>query len=118
MKEIRLIKKLKTQMRKLDDEIIDTHSVMTEYQRLYSEQKKERNRINDEIENMKKGELKVTEHAMLRYFERILGFDLEAIEEKILEPISEAQKKLGSGTYGCQDFKVVIKENTIITVIL
>lgn len=117
MKEIREIKKLRTSLRKLDEQIFDIHNVMAEYQRKYNELKKERVSLITKIEDMNKGELKVTEHAMLRYFERVLGFNLEEIEEKIVSGVSEAQKDLGNGTYPSGLFKVVVKENTVVTII-
>jgi len=117
MKEIREAKKLKTQLRKLEEQIFDIHNIMAEYQRTYNGLKKERILLITKINDMKKGELKVTEHAMLRYFERVLGFNLEEIEEKIVSEISEAQKELGNGTYPSGVFKVVVKENTIVTII-
>jgi len=80
MREIREAKKLKTQLRKLEEQIFDIHNIMAEYQRRYNGLKKERISLITKINDMKKGELKVTEHAMLRYFERVLGFNLEEIE--------------------------------------
>lgn len=117
MKEVREAKKLKTQLRKLEEQLFDIHDVMAEYQRKYNELKKERVSLINKIDSMKKGELKVTEHAMLRYFERVLGFNLEEIEEKIVSGISEAQKELGNGHYPSGLFKAVVKENTVVTII-
>lgn len=77
MKEVREAKKLKTQLSKIEEHIFDIHNIMAEYQRTYNGLKKERNLLISKIDDMKKGELKVTEHAMLRYFERVLGFNLE-----------------------------------------
>lgn len=117
MKEVREIKKLQTSLRKLDEQIFDIHNIMAEYQRKYNGLKQERISLINKIDDMKKGELKVTEHAMLRYFERVLGFNLEEIEEKIVSGISETQKELGNGTYPSGLFKVVVKENTVVTII-
>jgi hypothetical protein len=117
MKEIRETKRLKTQLRKLEEQIFDIHNVMSEYQRRYNGLKKDKTLLINKINDMNKGELRVTEHAIIRYFERVLGFNIEEIEENIILGVSEAQKELGNGTYPSENFKVVIKENTVVTII-
>ncbi len=48
-------------------------------------------------------QLVVSEHALLRYFERILGYDLDAISQELLPPATVAKiRQLGSGTYPVQ----------------
>lgn len=117
MKEIREIKKTQTQVRKLDVEIVDIHRFMAEYQRIYNAKKKERVSLIEKIEEMKKGDLKVSEHAILRYIERVLGIDLKEIEKNILNCVPDSQEVLGNGTYPCGEYKVVVKENTVVTII-
>lgn len=52
-----------------------------------------------EVENASQ-ELVVSEHALLRYFERILGYDLEALSRALTPPETVARiRQLGSGTY-------------------
>jgi predicted nucleic acid-binding Zn-ribbon protein len=62
----------------------------------------------------------VSEHAMLRYLERVQGVKREDIRKAILPPNTEAIiKKLKSGTFPVdgQDFKLRAKNGTIITLI-
>jgi hypothetical protein len=117
MKEVREIKKAQTKVKKLDNEIADIHGFMAEYQRTYNAKKKERISLITKIEEMKKGELKVSEHAVLRYIERVIGINLEEVEKNILKCIPESQEILGNGTYPCGEYKVVVKENTVVTII-
>ncbi len=61
----------------------------------------------------------MTEHSLLRYFERILGYNLQEIERGILENIKKDIEILGNGkfpvSYKGNDFKVVVRSNTIVT---
>lgn len=61
----------------------------------------------------------ITEHALLRYAERVLGMDLEAANADILSDRNiKAIKILGSGKYpignGC---KAVVKGMTVVSVV-
>lgn len=66
-------------------------------------------------------EFEVTDHAIIRYFERVLGIDIEAAKDNILTPkIKEAATLLGgTGSFPSEDgFTVRMKNYTIITVII
>lgn len=82
-------------------------------------------RLDDEIANL--AELSkdpiVTEHAQLRFLERIRGLDLRQVKEDILCPkVAEAIAKLGSGSFPGQLpdgtwFMAKVKNRTVITVL-
>ena len=60
----------------------------------------------------------ISEHVLLRYIERVIGIDLEEIRNNILnEKDIERIKALGNCTYPKEGFKVVIKNNTAVTLI-
>lgn len=60
----------------------------------------------------------VSEHAMLRYIERELGIDMEELQERILpKKIMKSISSFGNGEFPIGDHKVVIKNNTVVTVI-
>jgi hypothetical protein len=65
-----------------------------------------------------KENLKVSEHAIVRYFERVLGSDIGLIEKKILtdEVVALVEKLGGTGTFNCDGFSVVIKNYTVVTI--
>ena len=51
----------------------------------------------------------VSEHALLRYFERILGYDLDALSAALMPPATvDLVTRLGSGTY-----PVVVEGQTV-----
>lgn len=117
MKEAREIKKLRTQLKSLDFEIKDIHEILANYQRTYESKKKQREEIFKQIQehDMK---LKVSEHAILRYLERVRGLNIEEIEAEILsESIVKSHQTLGDGTYPNGDYKVIIKGNNVTTII-
>ena len=118
MKEVREIKKVKSKIRRASEEAKDLKSNVKLWQQMYSLKISEIQELTEKLKDMNKGDIKITEHAMLRYVERVLGIDIEQIEKSILEELNlETIEKLGNGTYPVRNFNVVIKENFIITVI-
>ncbi len=63
-------------------------------------------------------EIGVTDHAVLRFLERAMGFDIGAIKERILDDTTKkAIKSLGNGTYPITDgYTAVVRNNSIITI--
>ena len=78
-------------------------------------------KLHQEIALIKtNNELIVSDHAMLRYLERVLEIDLKQIEGYILsENIKNMVSKLGtSGKFPYENgFQVVIKKNIVTTII-
>jgi len=74
---------------------------------------------NKRIERIKgESELIVTNHALLRYFERVKGFDMEEVKKEILtEEVLRLHKELGSGKFPNEGFHVVIVNNVVKTVL-
>lgn len=75
--------------------------------------------LKKQIDTLPKEGLVVSEHAMLRYFERVLGYDLSDIRTKIITPqTEEATKVVGSsGLFPCDGGKVRLKGGVAVTVI-
>jgi hypothetical protein len=63
-------------------------------------------------------DLTVSEHAYLRYFERVKGYDLEEIKNEILSDtvLALVEKLGGSGLFPNGDYRVVIRNNVVITI--
>lgn len=63
--------------------------------------------------------IKVSDHAVLRYLERVLGLNLDDVRAEILSSGVEAQiRQLGSGKYPLKGGgKAVVNGNVIVTVI-
>lgn len=56
---------------------------------------------------------KITEHALLRYFERVEGYDLQEIREKITENLLVNPNTVGR--YKVGDIELIVEGKTIIT---
>jgi len=118
MKEVREVKKIQSQLRKLEGEILDINRFIVQYKEIYENKNNEKQLLIEKIKEMQKGDLKVSEHAILRYIERVMCINLEEVETKMMECMSDSQKTLGNGTFPCAGFKAVVKENTIVTIII
>lgn len=76
--------------------------------------------IKDQLERAREvGSAVVSEHAMLRYFERVMGFNLEEIKAKVIpNKTAEMIAKLGPGVYPVEGgFKIKVKDNVVVTLV-
>lgn len=68
----------------------------------------------------KENEIIISEHAILRYIERVLAIPLEEINQKLLpDKLMEQIKILGDGSYPVEEgkYRIIVKDNVIVTVI-
>lgn len=78
--------------------------------------------VREQIDKLKKSQIIVTEHAILRYLERIEGLDVESIKEQVLpQDIFEQAATLGDGIFPAktpsgENYRVVVKNRTVVTV--
>lgn len=113
------LKKLNTLQVKLQSEI---EAIKIEREILNNKlQSAERNlgKIREEIKKLKEGnKIIVSEHAMLRYIERVLGIDLKEIERRILtDEVKEQYKIVGNGRFPINDeFRALIRDNVVVTI--
>lgn len=70
------------------------------------------------IESLKQKEPVISEHALLRYFERVENRDLQPIRDWLLPPdVRERLESFPSGTFQIgHGFKVVVKDRVVVTV--
>ena len=113
------LKKLNTLQVKLQSEI---EAIKIEREILNNKlQSAERNlgKIQEEIKKLKEGnKIIVSEHAMLRYIERVLGINLKEIEKRILtDEVKEQYKIVGNGRFPINDeFRALIRDNVVVTI--
>ena len=113
------LKKLNTLQVKLQSEI---EAIKIEREILNNKlQNAERNlgKIREEIKKLKEGnKIIVSEHAMLRYIERVLGINLKEIEKRILtDEVKEQYKIVGNGRFPINDeFRALIRDNVVVTI--
>ena len=59
----------------------------------------------------------VSEHAQLRYLERVLGMDLAELSKKVLpEDVIARIKQLGDGTYSVDTHKIKVRGGVVVTI--
>ena len=120
MKQARKIKGLKSQLKILQGDAEALKTEIANKQRELDTKLKNVKKLSDEIRKFERGsKLRVSEHAILRYFERVKGYDLSEIEDEILsKDVIELVEKLGgNGGYPNKNFKVMMKNYTVTTVI-
>ena len=67
---------------------------------------------------MQSNTLTVSEHAIIRYLQRVYKLDLKKIEQEILtDDIKKQVKLFGSGTFKSEDFSVKVKDNVVVTIL-
>ena len=81
------------------------------------------NSVNQRIKALKnRAELIVSEHALLRYLERVEHVDVDVLNRIIAEDetLQSSIKTLGNGTFPIKDrgFKIVIRDNVVLTVLV
>lgn len=119
MKEVQLIKQWQSQLHTLEAAAEAAKTELGIAQRKYSSILSEIKSIKSKIENINKtNSLKVSEHAVLRYLERVKGIDISQVEKDILSDkvITLVEQLGGTGKYPNDGFHVVLKNNTVVTI--
>lgn len=70
-----------------------------------------------ELVDYKEAPLEITEHAKLRYLERISGIPMDTLEEAILpKEIEEELREKGDGKFKVNDHIIVVASGRVVTV--
>ncbi len=105
---------IQSERKVLVDEIIDKQKTSGDMKRKIAE-------LQTKIENIKEktpSKIIVSEHAILRYLERVRGINLQEAEEEIL---TEASKKIIDELGNCKinteaGFKIVVRNGIVVTI--
>lgn len=119
MKEERKVKRLKSQLTKMTGDLEALKIEMSNKQKEYALKKKHIKEIQTEINRFENNQkIKFSEHALVRYFERIKGYDLEEVKKEILteEALELINKLGGNGSYPNGEFNIVLRNYTIVTI--
>ena len=120
MKQIQKHKQLQTQLNKLNGDVDALKIEIQHKQKECSQKQKLIENLKIEMSKLENNqELKVSEHAIIRYFERVKGYDISEIEKEILsQEVINLTEQLGvNGNFPNKDFTVVMKNSTVITII-
>lgn len=119
IKDSQQLKQLQSRKAKLEVEIAEREKEAREAQQGLSRAKNALAQVVSEIESLKERELVVTDHAVLRYMERVMGFDIERIKADMLnEQTASLIKRLGNGKYPIgSGAKIVVKDSAVVSVV-
>lgn len=102
----------------------EAESIVAQTERELNLRRAERLLVRDKLKAIRghATELSVTDHAIVRYLERMQGIDVEAIKKEMIGLVPEGYAKDESGQYvdiidvGDDGLSFVIRDNLIITV--
>lgn len=118
MKNRHELKLLQAKKTKLEVEIISLEKDQKQIAKEIDNKKRELNAICQEIESFANKEPIISEHAMLRYIERVIGIDLGDIEKHIL---SEQNRKLIDFAGNCRiksnGVELIVKNRCVVSVV-
>ena len=118
VKDNQILKQLHSRKAKLEVDLIENQRQVDEALSRHGKTKSQLNTVRKEISALQEKEITVTEHAMLKYLERMYGVDLEDLKKIILtESLKNAIIAYGDGKYPIDLGKVVVVGNSIVTVI-
>ena len=96
----------------------ELNNVCTELDRLTERKKHLVSQTEEYKRERDKRGIVVTDHSIVRYFERVLKYNIREIKEKIIkQDLKERYRIMGNGIFDQGEFRVVLKDNTIITIL-
>lgn len=64
----------------------------------------------------KKQALEVTDHAVVRYIQRVKKVDVNSIKREILKGIVVPHKTLGNGDYPIENKRAIVRNGKVVTI--
>lgn len=119
VKQKTTLKSLQTYKSKLEGELPVLKKQMKEASSAFNKAQNTIANLEAEIKAFQEHkELIVSEHALLRYIERVMGIDLESVKQGIVEQATPQYDLFGrvDGKYPIECGRVVVSNNTIVTV--
>lgn len=86
---------------------------------LRKEEMKKELKVKDDDHNRKYGSIKVSEHSIIRFIERIYGIDIDGVVQKMIpENVTDMMQKcsFADGKYCSGDCKVVLRNKIVVTI--
>jgi predicted nuclease with TOPRIM domain len=116
IKKAHNLKQLSSEKEKVDLKIIDINKNIRELSKDKQKLRDKSVSLKNRIDSISK-DLVVSEHAIIRYIERVQGLDLKEIRNEILtDKIKKQYSTVGNGTFPNDNFNVIIKNGTVVTV--
>jgi len=119
IKDKQIVKQLKSQLKKVEGEIEAINVNIKNKQKEINQKSNITRSLNDKIKNLNiSEELDVSDHAIVRYLERVKGVNIDEIKKEILNDniVRLIETLGGSGKYPNDNFTIVMKDNMVITI--
>lgn len=119
LKQSQEIKTLQSRLTIAEAEFSAARDVVRDAQRKETAARQHRDNLKAQLAKLteKPKEIIVTEHAILRYIERVYGIDLEEIRTRMLGgSVVQLIDQFGSGKIPCEGGRLIVKDRTVITV--
>ncbi len=112
------LKSLQVRQSKLDAELRQLRNEIGRLSKKENELKLSMVTVRKQIDRITSTQPTISEHALLRYVERVLEIDLKELREKILSPkVVDIIKTVGSGRVPIDErFEVIVKNNVVVTI--
>lgn len=122
VKDSSILKNLQSQLSRLEGEFeslkMQQNDIAVNIQHKKKHIEEVKNKIK-QLQSNKKKALVVSEHAILRYLERVENIDINSIIEKIsTDKLKEMADVLGNGTFPVNGFSAKVIDNVVVTVII
>lgn len=120
MKQISQIKHLQVSITKLQGEIANLTYDAKRINEDIGSKKAQIQSIQERLTHLQKesGDVMLSEHAIIRYLQRVYRLDLEKLSSEILtKELKSTILSLGNGTYAQGEYRVKVIDNTIVTIL-
>jgi len=116
------LKKLRAEKAAIETKLAELKVTSGHLSRNITNEINEIRNLNNKIQELETGEVVVTDHAVLRYLERVHGIDVEAYRKNLVpERVHAQMTMLGAGkfpvTQNEEQYTLVVRDRKVITVI-
>ena len=114
------IKSIQVLISKINFEIDNIKAQQTLLQSSMDKQLAQLKKYQEELLSlqMDSKEIIISEHAILRYLERVYKLDITKLYKEIVTPkVQEQIKEFGNGTYSVEAFSIKVVDNVVVTIL-
>lgn len=111
-----MVKSLKDQISELNEKIKDMEETIFQAELMLKQEKDKKKKLEEQV-NMKRQPVRVSDHGIVRYLERVKGMDISAIRDEMLTPERIDAIENGATRIIIGGHKFVVQNKTIVTVL-
>lgn len=112
------LKTLQTRLRKAEANLEGLRDEQRSVSRRMTEAQATVDQLRRHIASLHDAGIVISEHAMLRYLQRVHGIDLEQVQREMLPSgVEEQIRTLGSGLFPVDGFSLRVRDGQVVTVV-